>query len=117
MTHGPVDRTGESSWSYLERRRLLGAIPPERYAKYEVGLRFSVDNAVAPPRNALHGALEAVRSVTVMASSIEQAEAHVDQIRLALEQNADGRESLGIGRRMEVSPRGVQPTAHPNIGR
>jgi hypothetical protein len=103
--------------SYLERPRPVGSNPPERYARYDVGLRFSVDNAVAPPRSAVHGALEAVRSVTVMASSIEQAEAHVDQLRLALEQNANGGESVGIGRRMEVSPRGVQPTAHPNIGR
>lgn len=117
MTHGPIDRTGESSWSYLEPPRPSGTIPPERYARYDVGLRFTVDNAVPPPRNAVHGALEAVRTVTVMASSIEQAEAHVDQIRLALEQNAEGGESLRLGRRTEVSPRGVQPTAHPNIGR
>jgi hypothetical protein len=117
MTHGNIDRTRESSWSYLESPRPPGTNPPERYARYDVALRFSVDSAVPPPRNAVHGALEAVRTVTVMASSIEQAEAHVDQIRRALEQNADGGEALRIGRRIEVSPRCVQPTAHPNIGR
>ena len=58
---------------------------------YEIRLRFTVDNALPPSRNALHGAVESVRGVTVMASSLEQAEAHADQIRLALEQKADGR--------------------------
>lgn len=64
---------------------------PESYTPYEIRLRFTVDNAVPPARNALHGAVEAVREVTVMASSLEQAEAHADQIRLALAQKADSR--------------------------
>jgi hypothetical protein len=62
---------------------------PQRCSIYEVLLRFSVDKAKPPDRNALHGSLEAVRSVTVMASSSEQAEAYVDQIRMALEHEAD----------------------------
>ena len=67
------------------------ASSPESYTPYEVRLRFTVDNALPPARNALHGAIEAVRRVTVMASSLEQAEAQADQIRLALEQKADRR--------------------------
>lgn len=62
---------------------------PQRCSIYEVLLRFSVDKAKPPDRNALHGSLDAVRSVTVMASSSEQAEAYVDQIRMALEHEAD----------------------------
>jgi hypothetical protein len=58
-------------------------------ALYEVGLRFSVDNNLPPPRSALHGALETVRAVIVEASDAEEAEAQVDQIRLALEDYAD----------------------------
>ena len=56
---------------------------------YEVGLRFTVDNRLWPPRTALHGALETVRAVVVEASSLEEAEAQVDQIRVALEHEAD----------------------------
>lgn len=56
---------------------------------YDVGLRFTVDDAVPPRRHALHAALEKVRSVTVAASSLEEAEAQVDQIRVALEYTAD----------------------------
>jgi len=67
------------------------ASPPESYTPYEIRLRFTVDNALPPSRNALHGAIEAIRAVTVMASSLEQAEAHADQVRLALEQKADSR--------------------------
>lgn len=58
-------------------------------ALYEVGLRFTVDGRLGPPRKALHGALEAVRAVVVQASSVEEAEAQVDQIRVALEHQAD----------------------------
>jgi hypothetical protein len=54
MTHGTIDKTGESSWSYLEPPRSPGTNPPEPYARYDVGLRFSVDNAVPQPRNAVH---------------------------------------------------------------
>ncbi len=57
--------------------------------RYEVGLRFVVDNSLGPPRKALHGALETVRAVVVEASSVEEAEAQVDQIRAALEHEAD----------------------------
>ena len=67
------------------------ASSPESYRPYEIRLRFSVDKALPPSRNALHGTLEAVRGLIVMASSVEQAEAHADGIRLALEQKADGR--------------------------
>jgi hypothetical protein len=56
---------------------------------YKVGLRFTVDDRLVPPRKALHGALETVRAVTVEASSVESAEAQVDQIRVALEHEAD----------------------------
>lgn len=58
-------------------------------ARYEIGLRFTVDNCLRPPRKALHGALETVRAVVVEASSVEEAEAQVDQIRVALEHEAD----------------------------
>ena len=75
--------------SHLGPRLPSRAIPPESYSLYEVALRFSVDNALPPSRNAVHGALEAMTAVTVMASSIEQAEAHTDQIRLALQRQAD----------------------------
>ena len=61
---------------------------------YEIGLRFSVDNNLPPPRRALHGALETVRAVIVEASNGEEAEAQVDQIRLAFENYAD-REFIG----------------------
>ena len=57
--------------------------------RYEVGLRFTVDDRLRPPRKALHGALETVRAVVVEASSVEEAEAQVDQIRVALEHEAD----------------------------
>jgi hypothetical protein len=67
------------------------ASSPESYTPYEIRLRFSVDNALPPSRNALHGAVDAVRGLIVMGSSLEQAEAHADRIRLALEQKADGR--------------------------
>ena len=67
------------------------ASSPELYTPYEIRLRFSVDKALPPSRNALHGAVEAIRGLIVMASSLEQAEAHADRIRLALEQKADGR--------------------------
>jgi hypothetical protein len=60
-------------------------------ATYDVGLRFTVDDALPPGRNVLHTALEAVRGVIVEASSAEEAEAHVDQIRVALECAADQR--------------------------
>ena len=60
-------------------------------ALYDVQLRFSVDATHAPPRKALHGALETLRAVVVEASSIEEAEAQVDQIRVALEAQADDR--------------------------
>lgn len=56
---------------------------------YEVGLRFTVDDSIPPRRHALHGALEKVRAVTVEASSLEEAEAQVDQVRVALEYAAD----------------------------
>jgi hypothetical protein len=62
---------------------------PLRLSTYEVGVQFSVDNEKPPGRNALHGALEAVRSISVEASSAEQAEAHADLIRIALEHHAD----------------------------
>ncbi len=58
-------------------------------ALYEVGLRFTVDDRLGPPRKAMHGALETVRAVIVEASSVEAAEAQVDQIRTALEHEAD----------------------------
>ena len=58
-------------------------------ALYEIGLRFTVDNGLPPPRKALHGALETVRAVVVQASSVEDAEAQVDQIRVALQHEAD----------------------------
>lgn len=58
-------------------------------ALYEVGLRFTVDDRLSPRRKALHGALEKVRAVVVEASSVEEAEAQVDQIRVALEHEAD----------------------------
>lgn len=56
---------------------------------YEVGLRFRVDDSLPPRRRAIHRALETVRAVTVEASSLEEAEAQVDQVRLALEYSAD----------------------------
>jgi hypothetical protein len=56
---------------------------------YEVGLRFTVDDGLPPRRSALHVALEKVRAVIVEVSSIEEAEAQVDQIRVALEYAAD----------------------------
>ncbi len=62
---------------------------------YEVGLHFTVDDGLGPPRKALHGALESVRAVLVEASSIEEAEAQVDQIRAALEREADGLDYTG----------------------
>ena len=70
-------------------------LPPQREMSetrlYEVGLRFTVDDRLRPPRKALHGALETVRIVVVEASSVEEAEAEaqVDQIRMALEHEAD----------------------------
>jgi hypothetical protein len=60
---------------------------------YDVGLRFTVEDAVPPGRNALHAALLTVRAVTVVASSVEEAEAQVDQIRVALECTADQTEA------------------------
>jgi hypothetical protein len=56
---------------------------------YDVGLRFTVDDSLPPRRRALHVALEKVRAVTVEASSLEEAEAQVDQVRAALEYAAD----------------------------
>jgi hypothetical protein len=73
-------------------------------ALYEIGLRFSVDNTVPPPRRALHGALETVRAVIVEASNGEEAEAQVDQIRLALENYADRGNSLFIGKPRDPPP-------------
>lgn len=67
---------------------------------YDVGLRFTVDNARPPQRTALHSALEAVRGVTVEASSVEEAEAQVDQIRVALERAADQRGHPRVARRL-----------------
>ncbi|HTT29877.1 MAG TPA: hypothetical protein VMG37_15790 [Solirubrobacteraceae bacterium] len=58
---------------------------------FDVGLRFTVDDALPPARNALHAALQSVHAVTVVASSAEEAEAQVDQIRVALERAADQR--------------------------
>lgn len=56
---------------------------------FDIGLRFTVDDALPPRRRALHTALEKVRSVSVAASSLEDAEAQVDQLRVALEYSAD----------------------------
>lgn len=58
---------------------------------YAVGLRFTVNDGVPPRRTALHTALQTVRAVTVEASTVEEAEAQVDQIRIALEGTADQR--------------------------
>ena len=65
--------------------------PVSEKRTYDVGLRFTVDGTCPPQRSALHTALETVRGVSVEASSVEEAEAQVDQIRVALERTADQR--------------------------
>jgi hypothetical protein len=58
-------------------------------ARYEIGLYFEVDDNVPPSRKALHGALEHVRGIVVVARSIEEAESYADQVRVALIAQAD----------------------------
>lgn len=61
----------------------------ERDRLYKLGLRFTVRDALPSRRRAVHTALQTVRAVTVEASSREEAEAQVDQVRVALEDSAD----------------------------
>jgi hypothetical protein len=61
---------------------------------YEISLNFRVDARRPISRKPLHRALGTVRAVVVDASSFEEAEAHVDQIRIALEEAAARRDSI-----------------------
>jgi hypothetical protein len=89
QVHGIAAMAGFGGARTLQRGALNREGGMRETALYEIGLRFTVDNRLGPPRKALHGALETVRGVVVQASSLEEAEAQVDQIRLALEHEAD----------------------------
>jgi hypothetical protein len=56
---------------------------------YTVYLSFTIDNALPPPRRALHTALERIRAISVEAASLEEAEAQVDILRLVLQAQAN----------------------------
>jgi hypothetical protein len=61
---------------------------------YEIGLNFMVEARRPASRKPLHRALGSIRGIVVDASSFEEAEAHVDQIRMALEEAAARRDSI-----------------------
>jgi hypothetical protein len=56
---------------------------------YTVGVHFTIDNELPPPRSVIHEALEALRAFDIEAPNNEVAEHYADVIMKALLKAAD----------------------------
>ena len=56
---------------------------------YTIGIRFTIDNTMDPPRGVIHEALEALRGFDIQAPTSEVAEHYADVIMRTLMKAAD----------------------------